>query len=111
MPLLAGLLAQYAPLPLRLAYLVEVALLPTALCAVIATLPRRLERTDWRPRRPTIPAQIRRAFAVASTSAFVAWGVTGLFLALIPTVVTMTLGERNLALAGGVVALMLGRPP
>jgi MFS family permease len=106
-PLLAGLLAAYAVLPLRLAYLAEVGLLAIVLVAVIAKLPVKEQRERWRPRRPTVPAQIRRPFAVAATSAFVAWAVTGLFLSLIPSFVTTTL-KGNLALAGAVVALMLG---
>jgi MFS family permease len=106
-PLLAGLLAQYAALPLRLVFLVETGLLAVALVAVIARLPLREQRQRWRPRRPTVPEGIRRRFAVASISVFVARAVAGLFLSLIPSFVTMTL-KGSLALAGGVVALMLG---
>lgn len=106
-PLVAGLLAQYAVLPLRLAYLVEVGLLALALIAVNTTLPLREDRENWCPRRPTVAQQIRRRFAVAATSVFVAWAVAGLFLSLIPSFVTMTL-KGNLALAGAVVALLLG---
>jgi MFS family permease len=105
-PLLAGLLAQYAVLPLRMAYLVEVVLLALALIAVSSVLPWREDRQRWRPRRPTVPAGIRRRFAVAATSAGVAWAVTGLFLALIPSFVIMTL-NGNPAIAGAVVAGML----
>jgi MFS family permease len=106
-PLLAGGLAQYAVLPERLTYLVEIALLGCALLAVLVFLPKRLHREAWRPRRPTVPAEIRRPFIVAGISAFVAWAVTGLFLSLIPSFVTTELGHHNLLLAGGVVALML----
>jgi MFS family permease len=107
-PLLAGGLAQYAVLPERLAYLVEVAVLGFALLAVLVFLPKRLHREAWRPRKATVPAEIRRPFIVAGISAFVAWAVTGLFLSLIPSFVTTELGHDNLLLAGGVVALMLG---
>jgi MFS family permease len=106
-PLLAGIFAQYAVLPLRLVFLVEVGLLALALAAVTAKLPPREQRERWRPRRPTVPAGIRRRFAMASMSVFVAWAVAGLFLSLIPSFVTMTL-KGSLVLAGGVVALMLG---
>jgi len=107
-PLLAGVLAQYAPLPQRLAYLVEIALLAIALLAVRALLPHRSDRRPWQPRRPTVPAEIRRGFFVAGISAFVAWAVAGLFLSLIPSFVTDQLHHHNLALAGVVVALLLG---
>lgn len=107
-PLLAGVLAQYAALPERLAYLVEIALLLMAILAVRACLGRHPHRHRWRPRRPAVPAGIRREFAIGSTSAFVGWAVTGLFLSLIPSFVGQVLHDDNLAVAGGIVALMLG---
>jgi hypothetical protein len=106
--LVAGLLAQYGPWPRRLPYLVEIALLALALVAVATQLERKEHRAPWRPRRPTVPADIRRPFAVASTSAFVAWAVTGLFLALIPSFVGVALHDHDLALSGAIVAVMLG---
>jgi MFS family permease len=48
-PLLAGLLAQYAALPLRLVFLAEVALLAVALMAVTARLPRARNGSDGGP--------------------------------------------------------------
>jgi MFS family permease len=107
-PLLAGCLAQYAVLPLRLAYLIEIGLLLLALVAVASKLDTRSSRKRWRPRRPTVPPSIRRQFAIAGTSAFIGWAVTGLFLALIPSFITETLDIHNLAVVGAVVALMLG---
>jgi MFS family permease len=106
-PLLAGLLAQYAALPLRLCFLVEIAVLAVALLAVIVAMPESADRQPWRPRRPTVPREIRRSFLVAGVSAFVAWSVTGLFLSLIPSFVIDVLNHHNLAVAGGVMALML----
>ena len=53
-----------------------------------------------------MPAEIRRPFVIAGVSVSVAWAVTGLFLSLIPSFVTITL-KGNPALAGAVVALML----
>lgn len=91
-PVLAGLLAQYAALPLRLCYLVEIAVLAVA---VIRTIPPRAERRPWRPRRPTVPVEIRRSFVVAGVSAFVAWAVTGLFLSLIPSFVITVLKDET----------------
>lgn len=106
-PLLAGILAQYGPLPQRLAYLVEIGLLAVALFAVLRLLPARPDRQPWRPRQPSVPAEIRRPFVVAAIAAFVAWAVTGLFLSLIPSFVTTVLKIDNLALAGGLVAILL----
>jgi MFS family permease len=70
-------------------------------------IPSRPDRLPWRPRRPTVPHAIRRPFAVAGISAFVAWSVTGLFLSLIPSFVIVVLDHDNLAVAGAVMALML----
>jgi MFS family permease len=106
-PLLAGLLAQYAVLPLRLVFLVAIALLAAALVAVSRWMAWQPERRRWRPRRPTVPAGTRRPFAVAAISVFVAWAVGGLFLSLIPSFVTVTL-HGGPALAGAVAALMFG---
>ena len=106
-PVLAGLLAQYATLPLRLCYLVEIVVLAIALIAVTITIAPRADRQPWRPRRPAVPAEIRRSFVVAGISAFVAWAVTGLFLSLIPSFVITVLRDDNLAVAGAVMALML----
>jgi predicted MFS family arabinose efflux permease len=94
-------------LPLRLVFLIEVGLLAAALVAVRLKLPARERRRRWRPRRPTVPEGMRRRFAVASTSASVAWAVAGLFLSLIPSFVTETLGGA-VAEAGALVAVMLG---
>jgi predicted MFS family arabinose efflux permease len=105
---LGGLLGQYAALPLRLCFLVEIGVLAIALVAVISTVPPRSDRRPWQPRRPTVPPDIRRSFLVAGISAFVAWAVTGLFLSLIPTFVIEVLRDDNLAVAGAVMALMLG---
>jgi hypothetical protein len=45
---------------------------------------------------------------IAGVSAFLAWAVTALFLALMPSYVTQVAGTSNLALTGGIVTLMLG---
>lgn len=105
-PILAGGLAAHAPLSPRLPYLVEVGLLALAFAA-LRLLPRSAGGARWRPRRPEIPARIRRPFAVAAVSAFVGWAVTGLFLALIPSFVVTQLHE-GLVLAGLVLTMMLG---
>ncbi len=107
-PLLAGALAQWGPLPERLPYLFEFGLLAVALVAVVVKLPARRDRDPWHPRLPAVPAEIRRAFAVAATSAFASWAVIGLFLSLIPSFMEDSLGVSNLASIGAVVTLMLG---
>ncbi|MCC9306453.1 MFS transporter [Kitasatospora sp. RB6PN24] len=105
-PVLAGLLAQYAPEPQVLPFALEIALLVPAAVA-IATLPAPDARTRWRPRRPEIPAAMRTLFASSGTTGFLAFAVVGLFLTMIPTYVATLSGSRNLLLGGAAVALLL----
>jgi hypothetical protein len=89
-PLLADCLAQYAPDPLVLPFLVEIVLLAPA-AAVIWTLPPKTSPGRWRPSRPQIPAAMRPIFATSGTTSFLAFTVMGLFFTLIPTyIVTVT---------------------
>jgi predicted MFS family arabinose efflux permease len=104
-PLLGGLLAQYAPAPHVLPFVVEIVLLVPAV-AIIATLPVTTPRTRWRPRRPEVPPAMRAEFATSGTASFLAFSVIGLFLALIPAYVAMLSGSANLLLAGAGVALL-----
>jgi predicted MFS family arabinose efflux permease len=106
-PLLAGVLAEYAPWPRTLVYLVVLVALVPALYGA-SRLPNRPSAARWRPRRPQVPASIRPAFVTASASSFLAWSVTGLFLTLVPSYATALAGTSNLVVAGGVVALLLG---
>ncbi|GHE14570.1 MFS transporter [Streptomyces alanosinicus] len=106
-PVLAGLLAQYAPAPHVLPFAVEIVLLAPA-AAAVTTLPATRSRTRWCPRRPEIPAALRALFATSGTSGFLAFAVIGLFLTLIPTYVATLSGSTNLLLGGAAVALMLG---
>jgi len=105
-PVLAGVLGDYGPLRPRLPYLIDIALLAIALPAALRLLPAAGNGRRWRPRRPEVPREVRREFALAGVSAFVGWAVTGLFLALIPSFVTTVVGDK-LVVAGAVVALML----
>ncbi|MEU7486910.1 MFS transporter [Streptomyces sp. NPDC042319] len=105
-PVLAGVLAQYAPAPHVLPFVVEIVLLVPA-AAAISTLPATRPAARWRPRRPEIPAAMRAAFATSGTVGFLAFAVIGLFLTLIPTYVATLAGSDNLLLGGAVVALML----
>ncbi|MCX5345978.1 MFS transporter [Streptomyces atratus] len=105
-PMLAGLLAQYAPAPHVLPFAVEIVLLVPA-AAVIISLPATRSVARWRPRRPEIPATMRAVFATSGTASFLAFAVIGLFLTLIPTYVATLSGSKNLLLGGAAVALML----
>jgi MFS family permease len=109
-PLLGGLLAQYAPAPLQLAFVVHAATVVVALVAVVCAAPGRAAAAGgrWRPARLGVPADVRRTFLVASASSFLAWGVLGAFSAVLPSLVGDLLGTTNLALTAGALALMIG---
>jgi len=105
-PVLAGLLAQYAPAPHVLPFVVEIVLLIPA-AVTIAALPAARPTTRRRPRRPEIPTAMRSVFATSGMANFLAFAVIGLFLALIPTYVAALANSTNLLLGGGAAALML----
>ncbi|MEV4566069.1 MFS transporter [Nonomuraea sp. NPDC049419] len=105
-PVLAGALAEYAPAPHVLPYVLEIVLLVPA-AAVIAALPNNEVRQRWRPRRPEVPESMRPVFATSGTASFLAFAVVGLFLSLVPTYVATLSGSHNLAVSGAAVALML----
>ena len=108
-PLVAGLVARYGPWPRRLPYLIELVALVLGLILLLALFPHDAGNgTRWRPRRPTVPAPIRRTFWLAGASAFLGWAVASLFLSLIPAYVIELLHTRNLALVGALAAAMLG---
>lgn len=107
-PLLAGLLAQYAPLSLSLCFLVDLALLAFAAVAVVAapetvanTQPPRLQL-----QRLTVPAQVRGVFVPAALAGFAGFAVLGLFTAVAPALLGTVLHHPNRALTGGVVFLL-----
>ena len=104
-PLLAGVLAQYGPRPTTLVFLVVIVALVPALVGV-SRLGGDDARRRWRPRRPQVPRAILPAFLSASASSFLAWSVTGLFLTLVPSYALALSGSSNLALAGGIVAVL-----
>lgn len=106
-PVLAGLLAQYAPAPHVLPFAIEIALLLPAAAAILALPARTRPTARWHPRRPEIPRGMRTVFATSGTASLLAFAVTGLFLTLIPTYVTTLSGSTNLLLGGAAVALML----
>lgn len=104
-PLISGLLASFAPLPLRLPFIVfGVALL--ILTALVAVLPETVQPPDpvptWRPQRVAVPASARRGFFAATAAGVAAFAVYGVFNSLAPSFLAGTLHQRSHALAGAV---------
>ena len=107
-PVLAGALAQYAPAPRALAYLVEIGLLIPAAGAA-ALLPGSLGRTGqrWRPRWPSLPAPVRAAFLGPAVVSLLAWAVAYVVLALVPSYAAAALGGSNLLVDGAAAGSLL----
>jgi MFS family permease len=106
--LLAGLLAQYAAWPLRLVFVVYIAML-VALLFVI----RRAPETVQRPVRSLhelsmqarigVPENIRARFIAPAATGFGSFALFGFYAALAPSVLAQDLHETNRAVGGGVV--------
>ncbi len=102
-PLLAGLLVQYAPAPLKLPFVVHIALMLLAAASVgIApeTSPRR-GRIGFQ--RLALPSQVRAVFITAATAGFAGFAVLGHFSAASPSFLANVIGIDNHAVAGAIV--------
>ncbi|TGS11980.1 MFS transporter [Mesorhizobium sp. M2E.F.Ca.ET.209.01.1.1] len=103
--LMAGLLAQYAPWPLRLTFVVYLALL--ALVALLiwrtretVSSPGRLVDVSLRPRL-SVPDNIRAQFVAPAVTGFGAMALVGFYAALAPSILAQQLHVTNHAEAGG----------
>ncbi|MFH9010424.1 MFS transporter [Streptomyces sp. NPDC017943] len=107
-PLLAGLLAQYAPWPLSLPFAVHLALVVLS-AAVLLRLPETVRELrpprTVRPQRPALPAQVRAVFGPAATASFVGFALFGVFTAVSPAFLAESLDLHDHAVSGLVVAL------
>jgi len=109
-PLLAGVLSQYLPWPMRLPYLAHLGMLAVAAgllsgCPETVKPPspslRRLHRQTLR-----LPADARRAFLPAAVSCFAGFALLGLLTSLEPAIVSKVLGITSRALIGALVFLV-----
>ena len=107
-PLLAGILAQYAPAPRELSFLVHLALVAIAFIAALR-LPGKTTTTagHWHPTLLRVPESIRQTFALVAASGFLSWSVFGMFSALIPSFFSDLFDTKNLALTAAALALMI----
>jgi MFS family permease len=102
-PLLSGILADLRWAPLHAPYLVHVAACVVTIALLWAFVP------ETKPRRPSETARgretrlgtlERKGFAIAATTAGIAWWVATLFVSLLPGYVASLLGARDPALVG-----------
>ncbi|MBH5368775.1 MFS transporter [Bradyrhizobium glycinis] len=105
--LIAGLLAEYAPHPLRMPFIVYVtALLLIAIALAFAreTVLRPLDallRISLRP-RAAVPAAVRTAFVAPAVTGFGAMALVAFFAALVPSMLANELHQTSHAVAGAV---------
>ena len=111
--IIAGLLAQYGPWPLRTSYVVYLVML---LIIVVLTLamPEGVQHTvrdvndlSLRP-RIGVPRNIRLAFIAPAAMAFATFALGGFYAALTPGLLSQRLQQHNLAVVGALVALFFG---
>ncbi len=107
-PLLAGVLAEWAPAPEVLCYLVGGALTATLAVATLRIPEPPPEGGRWRPQWPSVPHEHRGEFTRAGLTGAAVWAVGALFLSVVPTYTGTVLGSHNLAVLGAVTAVMLG---
>ncbi|TRC78829.1 MFS transporter [Mesorhizobium sp. WSM4307] len=102
--LVAGLLAQYAPWPLRLTFAVYLALLALVTLLIWRTRetvsrPGRLTDVSMRPRL-SVPVSIRTRFVAPAVTGFGAMALVGFYAALAPSILAQQLHATNHAGAG-----------
>ncbi|MFC7266920.1 MFS transporter [Streptomyces lutosisoli] len=107
-PLLAGVLAQYAPWPLYLPFAVHLALVACS-AAVLLRLPETVRErrplSTVRPQWPGLPPQVRAVFGPAAIASFVGFALFGVFTSVSPAFLAQSLNVHNHAVSGLVVAL------
>ena len=107
-PLLSGVLAEYAPWPLHLSFIVYlcvaalIAVLVQHSAETVKAPTRRLREVSLRP-RIGIPRGSRAPFVAPAVTAFATFAFVGFYAALIPGILTEVLHQTSKALAGSVV--------
>ena len=106
-PLIAGALAQWAPEPRVLCYVVALVVIAATAVAALS-IPEPAPATGrWEIQRPSVPAPIRVGFARASLTGTAVWAVAALFLSVVPSYAAKLLDTNDLALLGAIAATML----
>ncbi|RNI22247.1 MFS transporter [Flexivirga caeni] len=107
--LVVGLLAQYAPHPLTIPYVVMLAAFAISAVGLIfsaETRPRLDPRPPYRPQRAAVPPHARSEFIAALVGIGLAFAVLGMFIGLAGTFLLVVLHHTSLALAGAAIGLV-----
>jgi MFS family permease len=107
-PVVAGTLAQFAPAPRVLSFVVGAVATVVVGITVLQIPERRPPAGRWRPQLPSVPLQIRSDFARAGLTGAAVWSVGAMFLSVVPTYAGTLVGTHNLAVLGAITAVMLG---
>lgn len=107
-PLLAGILAEYAPIPLQLSYFVHLGLLVVGLFMMqyIHETVEVEENPKLKVQRLGLPEETRPVFIPAAIAGFAGFVVLGFFCSVAPAVVGKLLHVSNLASIGGIIFLI-----
>jgi len=107
-PVLSGALVEFAPWPMRLSYVVHIALLLIAVL-LLRSAPetvRVAEHPKLRMQRLALPREVRAAFLPAALSGFAGFVVVGFFTAVSPQLMRNVLGYGSSLLIGLAVFLI-----
>ncbi|GAB3431296.1 MFS transporter [Flindersiella endophytica] len=107
-PVLAGMLAEWAPAPTVLPYLAGLVITAGVGIAVLRAPEPSTPSGSWRLQWPSVPAGSRGRFAQAGLTGAAVWAVGALYLSVVPTYASQLLGTHNLALLGAITSCMLG---
>jgi predicted MFS family arabinose efflux permease len=110
-PVVAGVLADHAPHPLVLPYLLHVALVALA-AGAMAVVPEPVERREGpvrlRVQRLGVPEEVRSTFVRAAVAGFAGFAVLGFFTAVSPLFLGQVLHETRHLVTGLTVFALLG---
>lgn len=112
--LLAGLIALWSPLPLVYPYVVVAVVVVVLLVAVTVLVPETAGfgghtlRGALRPRRISVPAEMRSAFVLGAACVIASWAVGGVFLGLGGALIRDLMGRSDYLVTGIVVGGLQG---
>jgi MFS family permease len=111
-PLLGGLLAQFAPEPLRLPFFIYLVLLIAVAGATLfapetVTKPKPLAEVTLKPRLG-VPQQIWLPFVAPAVAAFATFALIAFYAALIPNLLAASLHQSAPLVAGAIVCELFG---
>jgi MFS family permease len=110
--LITGLLVDFGPAPTVAVYLALVIVYVLALVAVVF-MPEMAGQSGqlsnvWRPRRISVPRELRSRFALLSIGTAATWAIGGFYLSLGPSLAAELLHTQQRTISGVVVFVLIG---